>query len=84
MATFTISLSGSSVVNGSKSWTISDADVQALTNYLSAAYGRPPPAAPLTPQQCLLAWVQDFVGQTVANVKDYQRSAAVITPITFG
>lgn len=77
MATFTISLSGSAVVTGSKSWTVSDADVQTLVNFLSNKFSTS------TPQQALLAWSQDFVSRTISDVRGYQQSQAAITPLTF-
>lgn len=82
MATFTISLSGSAVVNGSKSWTVSDADVQGLVTFLIATYSVPG-GPTLTPQQALLAWTQSFVSGTIAQVQRYQRTQAAIAPITF-
>ncbi len=81
MATFTISLSGSTVVNGSKSWTLSDADVQSLSNFLIAKFSFNGP--PLTPAQALLAWVQDFVNQTVSNVASFQKAQIIVPPVTF-
>lgn len=88
MATFTISLSGSTVVNGSKSWTVSDADVQALVNYLvptmTAESGS---KTTLTPSQALLAWAQGFVSETVSNVQFHQRqqqaAALSVPPLSF-
>ena len=38
MATLTISLSGSGIINGSKAYTISDADTQRLLNASSATF----------------------------------------------
>lgn len=78
MATFSISLSGSGVVNGSKNWTISDADVQALLNYLEGVYPAP------TSQQVLANWAQAFVRRTIEEVKAHQRTQANIPPIVFG
>jgi hypothetical protein len=77
MATFTISLSGSSVVNGSKNWTVSDADVQILVNFLANRFSTPPNA------QALAAWTQDFVSSTINQVRSFQQTQAIVTPITF-
>lgn len=77
MATFTISLSGSAVVNGSKSWTLSDADVQSLATFLINKYGA------ATAQQALALWAQDFVNTTISNVQIYQKSTATVPPLTF-
>lgn len=81
MATFTISLSGSAVVNGSKNWTVSDADVQRLVDFLIARYS--PPTGPLTPQQALLAWTQDFVTHAANDARNHQRAQAVVAPVVF-
>lgn len=78
MATFTISLSGSAVVNGSKSWTLSDADVQALSTFTIQKFG-----PTLTAQQALTLWAQDFVNRTISDVLVYQKSVAVVPPLTF-
>lgn len=77
MATFTISLSGSGVVNGSKSWDISDADTTLLVAYLRNRYST------ATNQLALAAWTQDFVGGTIMQVRNAQQSSAPITPIVF-
>lgn len=84
MATFTITLSGSAVVNGTKSWTVSDTDVQSLVNYLQVKYftGGPGGSAP-TPQQALLSWCQDWVTTTIGQVQNFVRAQASIAPITF-
>lgn len=87
MPTFTISLSGSTVVNGSKSWTISDADVQSLADFLVAQY-TPAASAPLSYSQALLAWVQEFVSTTIGRVQHYQteknrQQVATAPPVSF-
>lgn len=90
MATLTISLAGSSVVNGSKSWTVSDADVQSLIDYMALKYApgsRGPNRTPLAPAQALSAWAQGFVtgsANEVRSDKMRQAQAAVsVAPITF-
>jgi hypothetical protein len=82
MATFTIGLSGSAVVNGSKNWTLSDGDVQSLVNFLVVKYsGSAVPA--LTAQQCLALWAQDFVNRTIADVKGVPAGNGGVPPIVF-
>ncbi len=80
MATFTMALSGSGVVNGTKTWTVSDADVQHLLDYLASVY---PSTTPPTNQQALLFWVQGFVTETVMNVKAFQVAQTTVAPIVF-
>lgn len=80
MATFTIGITGSSVVNGSKSWTLSDADVQKLVDYQMAIY----PGANPTPQQALVMWAQTFVDKTIQDVKNHQKANLAVAPIAFG
>lgn len=94
MAQLTISLSGSSVVNGSKSWTLSDADVQKLIDYMIVKYTfkrgpKQPAVVPPTAIQALNFWVSSFVDNTVAEITSSQRdkaakaAEAAVTPITF-
>lgn len=83
MATFTISLSGSAVVNGTKSWTINDTDVQSLVNYLQAKYSTVGPGGTPTPAQALLSWSQDWVTNTISQVQNFSRAQASIPPISF-
>lgn len=81
MATLTISLSGSNVVNGSKSWTVTNADVQKLVDCLIARHSAL--ASQITAQQALLAWAQQFVDQTRTDVHEHQRSLVAVAPIGF-
>lgn len=71
MATVTISLAGSSVVNGTKNYTISDADVQTLINHMIAKYS-PAAGPPLTNMQALLKWAQRFVDATSGEIQATQ------------
>jgi hypothetical protein len=83
MATFTFSLSGSTIVNGSKSWTVPDSDVQVLINFQTKKHaGDDDLAAPLTPAQALLAWVQGLIDGTVAEIHASQLRKAhqAVTP----
>lgn len=97
MGTFTVSLTGSGVINGSKSWTISDADVQRLVDYLVAKYTSPvtlsndsPPVqvgGVPTPQQAMVRWINSFVAQTKMDVRDRElrsaRDQVSVTDIEF-
>lgn len=92
MATVTFTLAGSSVVNGSKSYTITDADVQ---KWINTAIDRYSPrdingdiTTPLTPGQALLAWVQNqWVDATRSEVRNYmtnQQMALInVAPVEF-
>jgi len=70
MTTLTIALAGSAIVNGSKVYTVSDADVQRLLDTM----------APLAPGgsngQILLAWVQKWIDDTIAQIKYNEANAA--------
>ncbi len=77
MATLTMSLSGSSVLNGTKSWTITDVDLQTLINSIIAkntVAGQSPP----TPAQALGIWAQEFVTTTIQEDRNYRIQQAVI------
>lgn len=86
MPTLTISLAGSSVVNGSKTWTVTDEDVQTLIDFQRGKYSERG-KTPLTNQQALVAWAQNFVRQTVGEIHTAQREAAQaalnVPPIVF-
>ena len=82
MTTFTSSVSGSvSGPNGSKSWTISDADYLNCLNYLVAKYtGRG--TAP-TMAQALIQWQQENITKLAAETKawmDNQQAQAINNP----
>jgi|KBSSwiStaDraftv2_1062776.scaffolds.fasta_scaffold6693786_2 hypothetical protein len=81
MATFTISLSGSAIVNGSKSWTLSDADVQKLSTFTLAKYAAA--GSSITAAQALGLWTQDFVNRTISDVGEHQRAIASVPPVVF-
>ncbi len=80
MATFTMALTGSGIVNGTKTWTVSDTDVQHLLDYLASVY---PSTTPPTNQQALLFWVQGFVSETVDNVHRFQTGQVTVAPVVF-
>ena len=82
MATLTISLSGSAIVTGSKSYTVSDADIQALLDWGQANYASVLPQPPATPTnaQILLAWVQGWINATKDSVQRFKTTAPVVPP----
>lgn len=84
MATLTVSLSGSAVVNGSKSYTVSDADVQTLLTWVSQQPRRFAVPQNPTNQQLLLAWVQQWVNENRDMVQQANTPPPVVpAPITF-
>jgi hypothetical protein len=84
MATLTVTLSGSAIVNGSKSFTINDADITSLINWAIGRYSPPPPAPPLTQAQALTAWVQSWANATRDSVQQFGTPAPVPpAPIVF-
>lgn len=79
MATLTITLT-STPLSGTKTYTVSDADVSALIAWAQAFF--PQSGSPLTPQQALLAWVQDWVDRTRGQVQQFNTTQNVPPPIT--
>jgi hypothetical protein len=95
MATLTVQLAGSSVVNGSKTYTLSDADVQTIIDFMATKYGtvnQDGSVTPLTNAQSLLAWVQNWVTQTRDEIRSVKLLAAQqqaviqvnVPPVVFG
>lgn len=94
MATLSISLSGSSVVTGTKNYTVSDADLQLVLNWAQAAFnpyiqatfnpGNTPGFVP-TNQQILLAWVQSsWIDRTKAEVRAFNTPTPTVpSPVVF-
>lgn len=89
MASLTVSLSGSAVVVGSKSYTVSDADITSLLAWAAVAYDpyiqatfNPSKTAGFTPtnQQILLAWVQSWINGTKNAVQQFQTPAPTVPP----
>lgn len=66
MATLTISLAGSGIVNGTKVYNVTDADVQRVLNWAVVEFANKLPAPPAIPtsQQILLQWVQNWIDTT--------------------
>lgn len=81
MTTITISLNGSALsglnTNPSKSYTISDIDLQSLLNWAAANYATALSTSPTNPQ-ILLAWVQGWVNATKNSVQQFQTTAPVV------
>jgi hypothetical protein len=92
MATLTFTLQGSAIVNGSKVYTITDADIQKWINTSIDRYS-PRDAqgvitTPLTPTEALLAWSQNqWINATVSEVQNYmtnqQMKTINVPPIVF-
>lgn len=88
MSTITISLSGSAITgltgNPSKSYTVSDADLQALLDWAAVNYAftfpPSPPNPPPTNPQILLAWIQGWVNATKNSVQQFQTPPPVVPP----
>lgn len=82
MTTFTASISGSAIVNGSHSWTISDADLQSLLDWATVTFAAPG-GPPLANGPALIAWMQamlDFSRSNVAGFKQDQARKAISIP----
>ncbi len=85
MGTLTIGVSGSGIVNGSKSYTVSDADTQKWVNYLiaTATKGGSVPSA----QQALVAWANSVVAGQITQTQQFARAqqikAITVPPIVF-
>lgn len=84
MATITIALSGSSIVNGSKSYTVDDATLRKVLDVMAARFFHNPQSPP-TDQQVLLAWVQGWINDTktqVSRVTLTQAQAAAAAAVS--
>jgi hypothetical protein len=83
MATITISLNGSAITglasNPSKSYTVSDADLQAVLDWATAAFAGALPPTPTNPQ-ILQAWIQNWVNGTKSAVQQFKTEPAVVPP----
>lgn len=88
MGSITFQVTGdASVGTKSKAFVVSDADVNRLVAYATAAFATPPtvgnPTPPaLTVAQALLAWAQAMMNQATGAVTGYERSI-VAPPPTF-
>jgi hypothetical protein len=81
MATLTVSLSGSGVVNGNRSFTLSDAAVRKILDWAAVNYATAlpqPPDPPATDQQIMAAWVQGWINATRDAVQRHETTAPVV------
>jgi hypothetical protein len=80
MATVTITLNGSAITglttNPSKTYTVSDADLQAVLTWAASAFVGTLPPSP-TNTQILLAWIQNWINGTKVAVQQFQTAAPV-------
>lgn len=79
MGTFTLSLSGSGIVNGAKSYTVSDADVQRVLDWAATHYASSLPANP-TNAQILGAWCQGIVDTTTHVEQNFATPSPIPPP----
>jgi hypothetical protein len=83
MANLVFGLNGSGVVNGSRSFTVSDADVTRLINAFRPEAQRASGSdeVPVTDAQVLLHWARSMVADTKAYVKRYEERAPSVSEI---
>lgn len=74
MAQIQISLSGSSVINGSRVYVLSDADVTRLIAWAKTI--SPPPSGTLTDAQALLVWIRRWISDTTQAIRNLEGNAA--------
>lgn len=79
MATLSFSVSGSAIGNGTKSYTVSDADLQSFLNWAASAFASNLPSTPTNPQ-IFSAWADFVVGHAKNNIQRFQTVAPA--PIT--
>lgn len=81
MTTLTISVNGSAIsgltTNPSKSYTVSDADLQKVLDWAAVAFASQLPPTP-TSSQILLAWVQNWVNGTKTAVQQFETPAPTV------
>lgn len=78
MATLTIGISGSAVFTGSKSYTLSDADLQSLLTWAAFAFSRSLPPSPNN-AQILIAWINGLlINPTINGVQSFQTPQPVV------
>jgi hypothetical protein len=75
MATITISLSGSAIVNGTRVYTLPDTQVNRLIAAMEHVHGDLPPT------QVLAAWADDLIAKTRREVIQIEHNNAIITPL---
>jgi hypothetical protein len=75
MATITIGLSGSGVVNGTRTYTLNDATVTRLINAMKYYFGEG------TNTQTLAAWADDLIAETKIKVHQAERNSATAADV---
>lgn len=72
MTTISVGLSGSAITGltgtPTKTYTVSDSDLQLLLNWAAVSYASILPANP-TNQQILMAWIQAWINNTIHSVQ---------------
>ena len=76
---------GGATFNGSKSYTISDADAQQIFSWIATTYnaqlvGTNPPPVSVPALQIFVAWLNGFMQATTNSVQQQQITPAVTTP----
>jgi len=76
--TVTITVAGSAITgaNQTKSYTVTDTDLQAVINWATVTYAASLPPTPTVPQ-VLLAWVQSWINATKNAVVQFQTPPPV-------
>ncbi len=77
MATLSISITGSTIVTGTKNYTVNDTNVQNVLDWARVNYATALSTAP-TNQQILLAWVQGWINGTKDAVQRFETPAVVV------
>jgi hypothetical protein len=78
---------GGGTINGTKNYTISDADAQQILSWIAETYnatlvsGKPPPPPFTVPAlQIYVAWLDGFMKSTTDSVQRQQLTPAVVPP----
>jgi len=76
MATLTIGLSGSATVNGSKNYTLTDAQVARLIAAMKYYFG-----STLTDGQALVAWADGVIDHTKSQIAQAERNQQTVPTV---
>ncbi len=82
MATITFGLSGSGIVNGSKTFTISDADTQRLLNWAAVRFQQTNGQGQVVAQtnaQLLVDWTNAVMAYTTDQIRQLEANNAAST-----
>lgn len=78
---------GGGNINGSKSYTISDADAQQILSWIAETYNAtlisgktPPPPFTVAALQIYVAWLDGFMKSTTDSVQRQQATPATVPP----